>query len=298
MHRTYTAGPISVFPVMATPSSAIVVTNRTAFPLNIALVRVAPLQHTNALEPGESWTTTSPSHIPFLSDLTLPWLLPHSFKFYNLHLFTVQLLDKWSNRLASSTTTIEIRFDHENNRFCRDAALRTLTSGFLRLLGLLFLFGTLALTLGTQLLLYARAVEPRHLLNVHDVRRHVVGLSFAVLGFVLLLCSRIGTMICDDAPPAPYISITAARSPNSDKSVPPRRNILLSIPVATSSLRPSSSSAFSRHSHPPVSMFSTASIASGPRAHKHLAVIWRLGRLVLWDVSLDQEVLPRTPTWW
>jgi hypothetical protein len=281
---------LSVISVMASPrTSSIIVTNKTAFPLNIALVRIVPLQHTNGLEPGESWTTSSPSHLPL--SLDSPCTLSRFSEYIRLRFPSIRFLGKWPKCLASSTTVIEVHFDHENNRFSRDAAFRLLISVVLRVLGSLSLFAALGTILCFRLLSYARAIT----LHVH-----AVSAILAVLGLVLVLCSRIGmitvvlrllllTFLC------PIVTELPKDPVKSGSHV---RNPILSIPVPTSSLQPSFAPSSQSHL-PSLSTLSASTSGSTPfRTHKHFSVIWRSGRIVLWDLHLDQEVLPSIPGWW
>lgn len=73
--------------------STILLTNKTAFPLNasVNLFRV-PAAHLNGLEPGESWTAKRPAFLP----------------------------------ATLCGATVEVRYDHEHNRFSPEQSLRIL----------------------------------------------------------------------------------------------------------------------------------------------------------------------------
>src|SRR5215472_3947208 len=92
----------------------------TCLPTQCCLIRIIPLYHINGLEPGESWTTTTllPTSLsPFFANRHLPATVPQSSS-------ESWRADRWAvlqqllrnKRFVSSTTVIEVRFDHEDNR--------------------------------------------------------------------------------------------------------------------------------------------------------------------------------------
>lgn len=104
------------------PTSNVLITNQSAFPLNVGLDRVAPLQHTNSLQPGESWVTYPPPYFPIPESNLAKRIL--SLPISILHVTILSLSStKWINRAyLTASTKIDVRFDHEHNRFRPSAA--------------------------------------------------------------------------------------------------------------------------------------------------------------------------------
>ncbi|KDQ28185.1 hypothetical protein PLEOSDRAFT_1104860 [Pleurotus ostreatus PC15] len=128
-------------------SSNITILNRTAFPLNVALSILAPFQHINALEPGDVWTTESPSFLPLPSNDNFP---RRAVKALSPLLLS---RSKWLKRLPiKPKVSIDIRFDHEHNRYSEEEAYHLWTSFSARWLGLIALSGAFVTIVSSQVI--------------------------------------------------------------------------------------------------------------------------------------------------
>lgn len=128
-------------------SSNITILNRTAFPLNVALSILAPFQHINALEPGDVWTTESPSFLPLPSNDNLP---RRAVKALSPLLLS---RSKWLKRLPiKPKVSIDIRFDHEHNRYSEEEAYHLWTSFSARWLGLIALSGAFVTIVSSRII--------------------------------------------------------------------------------------------------------------------------------------------------
>jgi hypothetical protein len=109
---------------------ALMITNRTAFPLNVALIQLSPLQHMNAIEPGCTWITEPPS--PFF----VPSALASASRFESL----LPKLHPLRTSSERSDTRIQVLFDRGHNRFDSEAASELWLSMVLRRLAMLAMF--------------------------------------------------------------------------------------------------------------------------------------------------------------
>ncbi|KAL0955825.1 hypothetical protein HGRIS_002028 [Hohenbuehelia grisea] len=262
----------------SSPSSSpdVAITNKTAFPLNIAFSTIAPLQHMNALEPGDVWTTHAPPLLSIPQDLALSSSAAKAFA-PALRLLTTgplspSLQSKWMTRLRlRPQVEIDVRFDHEHNRF-GDAEGSHLWMAFvLRWLGLSTLIVAAFAFLGANSVRYLGLASLSRSSTCFTSLASVFGLISALfLGF-----SHREQRLA---------------SQNIDPTQTEGKIITASVPLHTLHPRPSASPALVASSLSPGAMTTAPASPLSPRAHRNLAVTWTRGRFALWDTDLDQEI--------
>ncbi len=175
-------------------SSNITILNRTAFPLNVALSILAPFQHINALEPGDVWTTESPSFLPLPSNDNLP---RRAVKALSPLLLS---RSKWLKRLPiKPKVSIDIRFDHEHNRYSEEEAYHIWTSFSTRCLGLVALSGAFVTIVGSQIIGIVSPTSSR--------RIPASCLALGIFGVLCLIVSFYGVYSLAKFPPFIYLNL-------------------------------------------------------------------------------------------
>lgn len=244
-------------------SSNITILNRTAFPLNVALSILAPFQHINALEPGDVWTTESPSFLPLPSNDNLP---RRAVKALSPLLLS---RSKWLKRLPiKPKVSIDIRFDHEHNRYSEEEAYHLWTSFSARWLGLIALSGAFVTIVSSQIIGIVSPSSSR--------RIPASCLALGIFGVLCLIVSFYGVYNPTQFPVQFSqfdTSTTERREACKDKDPALTEGRVLSATVPAHTLY---------RSAPPPSL--------SPRGHTNLAVLWIRGRFALWDLDLDQEI--------